>query len=277
MTEEENRELKKNQHKLSKNLQQLEKITARVKQLVGLADKSFKKKWDELEKTDIGKSEFAGAESAEGGEHDPVLFSVEEDLKAGGDTADMHDYERSGEKPSPRAEEPEEKAEAEKEAETASIPSAAKEEAKPKSNLVAQCSEGSGRDTPRTRLRNDLKKLNEDLGADLEDSEMDTTDEMETPTSSQNESVPEMERSRTPKTETPTPRNEQPLRLLLPSESLETKMSKILTCDAKPLSKVQSISAMESIAGLKTPSLPSVDSDTKSVPVSVQVHFFFPF
>lgn len=50
MTEEENRELKRNQQKLSQNLQQLEKITSRVKHLVGLADKSFKKKWEELEK-----------------------------------------------------------------------------------------------------------------------------------------------------------------------------------------------------------------------------------
>ena len=55
MTEEENQELKKNQQKLSQNLQQLEKITRRVKHLVGLADKSFKKKWEELEKN--GKAE----------------------------------------------------------------------------------------------------------------------------------------------------------------------------------------------------------------------------
>lgn len=54
MTEDENNELKRNQQKLSQNLQQLEKITARVKHLVGLADKSFKKKWEELEKS--GKS-----------------------------------------------------------------------------------------------------------------------------------------------------------------------------------------------------------------------------
>lgn len=234
MTDEENRELKRNQRKLSKNLQQFEKITARVRHLVGLADKNFKKKWDDLENTI-------------------------DDIQAGGDAST-----------SPT--EKEEKVPCAVLAPTEVPPSPIKESDKKEPDNKQQEQEI---ETPRTRLKNDLKKLADEITADFDDSELET-DENE----SQDLSIRAKETADEESVKgQESPRKEKKVQIMEeiskeemihPTEELEKKISKILNSE-KSLSGVASVTGLElpnSLPGFKTPSLPSVDSDAKSVPVS---------
>lgn len=226
MTDEENKELKRNQRKLSKNLQQFEKITARVRHLVGLADKNFKKKWDDLENTI-------------------------DDIQGGGDASSPTDKE--------------EKVPCAVLAPTEVPPSPVKAPENKQQELEIE--------TPRTRLKNDLKKLADEITADFDDSELETDENesqdlsMRAKETADEESVKGQE---SPRKEKKVQIMEEALKeeMIQPTEELEKKISKILSSE-KSLSGVASIPGLElasSLPGFKTPSLPSVDSDAKSVP-----------
>lgn len=131
-------------------------------------------------------------------------------------------------------------------------------------------------ETPRTKLKNDLKKLAEEISADFEDSEMETADEVEGPLLAQpalikfEETIKAFldktneERENREKDEGKITVEEEISSDYKSSEHSELKITKLAV--ENKTSAV--IPALEGLTGLKTPSLPSVDSDAKSVPVS---------
>lgn len=139
--------------------------------------------------------------------------------------------------------------------------------------------------TPRTKLKNDLKKLADEITADFEDSEMETADEVDTPILSKPALV-KLEKSikafldkdEMLESGENTQISEEDLLTSLKHDSanLETKISKIICQEGKPCTMMQSVPVLEGLSALKTPSLPSIESDAKSVPVSfVLLCFFF--
>ena len=134
-------------------------------------------------------------------------------------------------------------------------------------------------ETVRTKLKNDLKKLADEMTADFDDSDMETADETETPLSKP--TLIKLEKSIKAFLD-----NDKGGDLKCGSlgegdvlcngsqsvtDSLDFKKQKIISHDTKPNSIMQPLNSIESFSGLKTqsPSLPSVpESDAKSVPVS---------
>ncbi|KAK6628971.1 hypothetical protein RUM43_002788 [Polyplax serrata] len=297
MTEEENDELKKNQQKLSQNLQQLEKITTRVKHLVGLADKSFKKKWEELEKA--GKKQ------------------VEEDLNAGGDAKELSN--QLIQEPSERMNSERGELSSRKEKVTgrevfnepiksAKTPRSSRkppehndfcdvssssldDDANPAQALSSRshtmktfvasenendnCQENGHHErpvTPRTKLKNDLKKLADEINADFEDSEMETADEVETPAGLSKPALANLEKSikayldKDESREAHDGRGDDIRKTSAELDKMELKANKMICQEGKSCSMMPSIPALEGLTALKTPSLPSIEADAKSVP-----------
>lgn len=133
-------------------------------------------------------------------------------------------------------------------------------------------------ETPRTKLKNDLKKLADEITADFEDSEMETADEVDSQDLSaaahdqaedDHGKVPDIKTDHGNEDDVTLRKTDSRVVLIeefrgpLPvAETIERKLSKLLVCENKP-----SILSLEGQAGFKTPSLPSVDSDARSVPV----------
>lgn len=127
--------------------------------------------------------------------------------------------------------------------------------------------------TPRTKLKNDLKKLADEINADFEDSEMETADEVETPAGLSKPALANLEKSikayldKDETREAHDGRGDDVRKTSAELDKMELKANKMICQEGKSCSMMPSIPALEGLTALKTPSLPSIEADAKSVPV----------